>query len=48
MPVKEAGLRPNFVKVLKLGAGRLDLVVRFGQEPMMPRPLGRSPEAVLV
>lgn len=39
MPVKEAALRPNFVKALELEAGRPDLVVRFGQGQ---RCLGRS------
>ena len=48
MPVEEAGLRPNFVKALELGAVRLDLVVRFGQDPMMTRSLRRSLDAVMV
>lgn len=47
-PVEEVGLRPNFAKALELGAGRPDLVVRFGRGPEMPRSLRRSPEAVLV
>ncbi|MEA5451869.1 Tat pathway signal protein [Leptolyngbya sp. CCNP1308] len=47
-PVEEAGLRPNFAKVLGLETGRPDLVVRFGRGPKMPGSLRRSPEAVLV
>ncbi|TVP61701.1 MAG: Tat pathway signal protein [Leptolyngbya sp. LCM1.Bin17] len=47
-PVEEANLRPNFVKALGLGAGRPDLVVRFGRGAEMPRSFRRSPEAVLV
>lgn len=47
-PVEEAGLRPNFAKAVGLGAGRPDLVVRFGRGTEMPRSLRRSPEAVLV
>ena len=47
-PVEEASLRPEFAKALGLGAGRPDLVVRFGRGPEMPRSLRRPVAAVIV
>ena len=47
-PVEEATLRPEFAEALKLGAGRPDLVVRFGCGPEMPRSPRRPVDAVLV
>ncbi|WP_404790191.1 hypothetical protein [Altericista sp. CCNU0014] len=47
-PVEEARLRPAFARALGLGAGRPDLVVRFGRGPEMPSSLRRSLEAVIV
>lgn len=47
-PVEEAALRPEFAKALGLGAGRPDLVVRFGRGPNMPRSPRRPLEAVLM
>jgi hypothetical protein len=47
-PVEAAGLRPRFASALDLGAGRPDLVVRFGRGPEMPRSLRRPVRAVLV
>lgn len=47
-PVEEAALRPEFAEALKLGAGRPDLVVRFGRGPEMPRSPRRPVDAVLV
>jgi hypothetical protein len=47
-PVEEAALRPEFAEALNLGAGRPDLVVRFGRGPEMPRSPRRPVEAVLV
>lgn len=47
-PVEEAALRPEFAEALKLGAGRPDLVVRFGRGPEMPRSPRRPVESVLV
>jgi hypothetical protein len=47
-PVEDATLRPEFAKTLGLGAGRPDLVVRFGRGPEMPRSPRRPLEAVLV
>lgn len=47
-PVEEAALRPEFAQALDLGAGRPDLVVRFGRGPEMPTSPRRPVEAVLV
>jgi hypothetical protein len=47
-PVEEASLRPEFAKALGLGAGRPDLVVRFGRGPEMPRSLRRPIDAVIL
>ncbi len=47
-PVEEASLRPAFAKALGLGAGRPDLVVRFGRGEEMPSSLRRSLESVIV
>lgn len=47
-PVEEAQLRPEFAQALGLGAGRPDLVVRFGRGKEVPRSLRRPLEAVLV
>lgn len=47
-PVEEAGVRPAFAKALGLGAGRPDLVVRFGRGKAMPRSLRRPIEQVLI
>jgi hypothetical protein len=47
-PVEESGLRPGFAAALGLGAGRPDLVVRFGRGPEMPRSLRRPVRDVLI
>jgi hypothetical protein len=47
-PVEEASLRPAFGRALGLGAGRPDLVVRFGRGEEMPSSLRRSLESVIV
>ncbi len=47
-PVEEASLRPAFATALGLGAGRPDLVVRFGRGEEMPSSLRRSIDAVIV
>lgn len=47
-PVEVAAMRPRFSSVLGLGAGRPDLVVRFGRGPAMPQSLRRPVDAVLV
>ena len=47
-PVEVAALRPQFASYLGLGAGRPDLVVRFGYGPETPRSLRRAVDAVLI
>lgn len=47
-PVEESTLRPEFAQALGLGAGRPDLVVRFGRGPEMPKSPRRPVESVLV
>ncbi len=47
-PVEEASLRPAFARALGLGAGRPNLVVRFGHGEEMPSSLRRSVDAVIV
>ena len=46
-PVEVTALRPQFASWLGVGAGRPDLVVRFGHGPETPRPLRRPVDAVL-
>ena len=46
-PVEVAPLRSQFATWLDVGAGRPDLVVRFGRGPEMPRSLRRPIERVL-
>ena len=46
--VEVASIRPVLAQALRLGAGRPDLVVRFGRGPLMPRSLRRPVEAVVV
>jgi hypothetical protein len=45
---EEASLRPAFARTLGLGAGRPDLVVRFGRGEEMPSSFRRSLGAVIV
>ena len=47
-PVEVAALRPQFANYLGIGDRRLDLVVRFGHGPKMPRSFRRPVEAVIV
>ena len=46
-PIEEAALRPAFTRALGLGDGRVDLVVRFGRGPIMPRSLRRPLDDVI-
>jgi hypothetical protein len=47
-PVEVAALRQPFAAALGLSGQRLDLIVRFGRGPVLPRSLRRPVEAVLV
>jgi hypothetical protein len=47
-PVEVAALRPSFAAAMGLTGQRPDLVVRFGQGPVLPRSLRRPVESVLV
>ena len=47
-PVEVAAVRPHFGALMGAGAGRPDLIVRFGYGPEMPRSLRRPVELVLV
>lgn len=47
-PVEVASLRPEFARSIGVTSGRLDLVIRFGRGPEMPRSLRRPVEAILV
>ncbi|WP_295683680.1 hypothetical protein [uncultured Nevskia sp.] len=47
-PVEVSALRPLFSRSPGIGNGRLDLVVRLGRGPQMPRSLRRSVQAVIV
>jgi hypothetical protein len=46
-PVEVAVLRPQFERSLGIAGGRVDLVVRFGRGPEMPRSLRRPLQDVL-
>jgi len=46
-PVEVASIRAAFAQASGCGAGRPDLVVRFGRGPLMPRSLRRPVEAVV-
>mgnify|MGYP006332435629 FL=1 len=47
-PVEVASLRPEFARSIGVTSGRLDLAIRFGRGPEMPRSLRRPVEAILV
>jgi hypothetical protein len=47
-PVEVAATRPRLAALLGLGARRVDLLVRYGRAPLMPRSLRRPPRAVII